>query len=112
MAEHKMAVRRYGETEFIAKCATCGWQHPGRTTKRDEAEAWLRVHERELRKVRAGLEPKNPSMKSQRDYFEEMAQRDDQSAEQRRLWQQLADELTKRLGDRRSPVGGGQDGLF
>ena len=49
-------------------------------------------------------------MTDQRDYYEKMAADDTIPKDQREQWQMLADDLTKRIGDRRDP--GDQPGLF
>lgn len=64
-----------------------------------DAQKWTFAHASEIARIRTHLSGRAPSMKDQRDYYASKAQDDAIPAAQRRLWAQLADELTRRLGE-------------
>lgn len=82
-----------------ARCR-CGF-----TTKkcrtRQEAEDDVNKHWQEVERVRLHLGTRNPSLQSQRDYYRQMAEDENVTPHDRRLWAILADELDRRVG---SPV--------
>lgn len=82
-------------TRHYARC-TCGHvtdRHVQKQVVEDETMKHLEYIER----VKAHLGTRNPSLKSQRDYYRDQAENG--TPELRRLWKQLADELSDRLGD-------------
>lgn len=96
---HKIKVVRYGEDEYITRCEGCGWKHPGSTTNRQEAEDWIAVHEKQIERIRTHLGTKTPSLKSERDHYLDKSVDPYETAENRAIWKQLADELSTRLND-------------
>lgn len=94
---------------YHGRC-TCG-ARSGWLAAKQPVEDWKFLHEQMIEKVRAHLGTRTPTLKQQRNYFESMALSPDASTKDRLLWQQLADEITIRLGDRPTVVWG-QDALF
>lgn len=85
--------------EHYARCK-CGETTGYKDTLQQVEDAEM-AHLRHIARVRATLGGgRTPSLADQRDYFEKMAEDHHQTDEQRRLWRQLADEMTKRVGDR------------
>ena len=95
---HRVVVQRHGETEFMAKCKTCGWAG-AKTINKQAAEDDVLTHEQYVARVQASLGTRNPGLTSQRDYYLRMAEDQTVSEEHRRQWRMLADELSVRLND-------------
>lgn len=83
----------------------CGWHTPWEHTKQVAEDAGLK-HEQEMEQFRARMQRGNPSLRSQRDYYAEQAKDEGYGEKQRRLWQQLADEISHRLNDSTDPFEG------
>ena len=93
---HKVTWFNERTFDYWARCR-CGF-----TTKHyrmmDDVEDEVAKHEAAIEKVRLALGTRTPSLKTQRDYYREMADNENVSPHDRRLWGKLADELDKRLG--------------
>lgn len=109
MSNHKIAYvedkgRHHGRCScrFQTKVFLHKWQ----------AEDEVREHLALVDRVRAYLETKNPTVKSQHDYYRERADDPDETPENRRLWQQLADELEPRVKARKGEVAADDEPMF
>lgn len=81
------------EWRCICNCKTGSPHFPSRQL----AEDWQFKHLRLADQAMVHLRSRNPSIKDQFDYYTTMARDSRESAENRRLWQQLADGLHSRL---------------
>jgi len=92
--------------------ARCSCRFIGKQTQHKwEAEDEQRQHDEKVQRVLALLRPRNHTaslVRSERDYYLERAADPDESEANRRLWQQLADELTPRIASKTVD----QDGLW
>lgn len=106
MREHRVTIVQSAQppTRYYGKCA-CGGRSAGWTADKQEVQDWEIKHHAYVQRVRSHLGTSTPSLKQQRDYFEEQAIDNRYSHEEKRLWSQLADELTARLGDRNADPG-------
>lgn len=93
---------------YQARC-NCGWTSDRQATKQ-AVDDQIMKHEAQVQRVRAQLGTRRPSLKSQRDYYQQMADDHTNPSGERELWQGLADELSDRLGDD-VPAGQGQEAL-
>lgn len=83
---------------WVARC-TCRWSSTQRLSQFDVEDEVL-VHDANVQRARAGrVFGRMPSLGDQRDYYQTRADNTEETPENRVLWQQLADELTHRLGD-------------
>lgn len=101
-----------GETEgwpprVYSRCRCGHYIKPMEFTWQVEDEE--RRHFQLVERVKASLTRREPSIKTQRDYYLERANDPEESRENRALWQQLADELTPRVKDKKP---GEQETLF
>lgn len=78
----------------------CGWSPDPRKAYRTKqmVEDEVRKHEQMVERVNLHLGSRNPSLKSQHAYYEQMANDSNVSAADRELWRILADGLASRLG--------------
>lgn len=94
---HKITTFNDGPLNKWARCR-CGF-----TTSRyrfhDDVEDAVAKHEADVERVRLALGTRNPSLKSQRDYYRAMAEDENVAPHDRRLWANLAGELERRLGN-------------
>lgn len=95
MSNHKPRCE-FTDGQWMGYC-TCR-QRSNWFEEKYKAEDWCREHLEGIARVRAYLAG-TPSLKSQRDYFNEMAEDPNTSEADRLLWQQLANEITHRLGE-------------
>lgn len=97
---HKIKNRWTNDLEQKQVICSCGDRSPWSVTL-GEAEDWFHgSHMIRVRQIQAQLRTSNPSLASQRDYYEEMADDPKNSDYDRGLWRQLANEVTRRLNDR------------
>ena len=76
----------------------CGWRSVHSVNKPEVVED-IDDHHREVARLRSKISGREPSLATTRDYYREQAADTRRyTPEQRRLWQQLADELDHRLG--------------
>jgi hypothetical protein len=75
----------------------CGWRSDRLPTQQQVVDEVM-DHQKKIEKLRASLGGQ-PTLKSQRDWFQSQADDPHVPAKDRRLWQQLADEITHRLND-------------
>ena len=83
---------------YYARCR-CGHKTPDRLMRHHVGDDMLK-HDNAIERLRLQLGTRTPSLKDQRDYYEQQAENPDLPLPERALWRQLADELTGRLGDR------------
>lgn len=76
----------------------CGWAPPDRYESRQLVEDQVIKHEALVARARASLKPRSVSLLSERDWYLERASDYNETAENRELWQRMADELTVRIG--------------
>src|ERR1044072_1458749 len=101
MGQHKIHIERNGLL-WDVRCS-CRKVRP-KPCEKAEAEFWGKVHLEEVDRVREHLATRNPPLPSQRDYYLEKANDPQESAVNRAIWQQLADELTTCLGETGAPA--------
>ena len=97
MTNHDTSVLNLGDG-WAARCS-CHWA-PLSDQHRWQAEDRIAQHLDQVQRVRIH-QSTSPSLKQQRDYYLRMADSRDTTPSDRRLWLQLADELSHRLGDYR-----------
>jgi hypothetical protein len=85
--------------------ARCSCKQRSPVGDRGDAETWDYMHHQEIERIRAQLGGRTPSLKSQREWFLQQADNEDNPSEDRALWRQLADELEHFLVDRTRPPG-------
>lgn len=94
---HKVTYFADRPLEKYARCK-CGF-----LTKRyknmDDVEDEVARHEANVNRARLQLGTRTPSLKSQRDYFRQMAENPNVEPRERRQWGILADELDQRVED-------------
>lgn len=78
---------------------TCGARSPWTDTSSMARDWFDIVHVFEVEQLRASLGTRTPSLSSQRDYYQKMADDPRHSEGDRRLWHQLADELSLRVNN-------------
>ena len=83
--------------------ARCSCKKRSLLGDRGDAEAWEYAHHQEIERIRAQLGSRTPSLKSQREWFLQQADNEDNSSEDRALWKQMADELEHFLRNRAAP---------
>ena len=83
--------------------ARCSCDKRSALGDRGDAEAWDFGHRQEIERIRAQLGTRTPSLKSQRDWFLQQANNEENPHEDRALWRQMADELERFLKDRARP---------
>jgi hypothetical protein len=103
VSNHNIDIHPAEAGGFYAKC-TCRLRS-GVVEVRQQAEDWALHHAEQVERARTSLGTKTPSLKHQRDYYADMAAATS-NAMDKRLWQQLADELTHRLNDGEAPNAG------
>jgi len=98
--EHGLKVIHYSHREYGGECLAdlCGWR-PLRKETRHEIEDEFRKHIAEVQRARAALGRRNPSLKSERDWYRDQANNHTLPVREREMWKQLADELDHRLND-------------
>lgn len=74
----------------------CGQRSAAGTAQ--EVEDWCLEHAIDVQRVRAHLRSAAPSLAATHGWFERQAADPENSAEDRAVWRQLADELRHRLG--------------
>lgn len=62
-----------------------------------QAEDWIRVHDELVNRVRAHLRNRTPSIRDQFNWYTKQSEDENNSAEERALWHQLAEEIRYRL---------------
>lgn len=83
----------------------CGWHTPWEMQRQSAEDAGIK-HEQEMEQFRARMSSHPPSLRNQRDYYRQQAEDEGYDPEQRRLWQQLADEIDHRLNEATDPMEG------
>jgi hypothetical protein len=88
----------YYDEHPYQKWATCrcGFRTKVLTTRHGVEDEVLK-HDADVQRMRLNLGTRNPSLKSQRDYFRSMAENPNVAPRDRRLWGMLADELDARV---------------
>ena len=98
MKQHTIQVDEANPSDWIARCR-CGWVPPmKRYLTRDMVLDEVRKHERQVERVRIAQRRGGGTLKGDYQHAAAMAANENVSEDDRRLWQQLADELGKRLG--------------
>lgn len=92
---HKTEIVKDGREQYRAIC-TCRTSSAF-SANRQEIEDWVLRHQRLAEQAMTHLRSKNPSIKDQYTYYSERAVDPQETPENRRLWQQLADELRYRV---------------
>ena len=98
MPDRHRVNRIYGADGILQVRCTCGaseW-----ITTHQQAEDWEFRHARLVERALANLGRGDHSLKRHRDWCERQAQDERNTAQERLLWQALADEATTHLGDR------------
>lgn len=83
--------------QHYARCA-CGYATGYKENEQQVGDAEFQ-HGVDVERVKAHLGTNTPSLASQRDYYEAMAEDHRHSEHDRKLWRQLADEIAHRLGE-------------
>lgn len=97
MSGHQVTVVPVLDSEWAGRCSC---QQVGPVTKTHwEAVKWTLRHTADVERIKTHLSGRAPTLKDQRDYFRSKAADDGIPFDQRTLWDQLADELDRRLGD-------------
>lgn len=104
MAEHRITYLNLNPPFLCGARCQCGWTAE-RSTTWQKIEDQIMKHDVMVQRVRAQLGSKRPSLRSQRDYYRDMANDTDNPAHERELWGKLADELDQRLNDQAPPSG-------
>lgn len=96
---HKVTIDQTDHWTWWARC-NCGWTPDPRRTYRTRQmiEDEVAKHDRIVERAKHHLRKSMPSLKVERDYYEEMANNPEVPEADRRLWRQLADGLNSRLG--------------
>lgn len=105
MSNHRLTIRHL-DHQYRAVCECRATSTYG---TRQEAEDWGIKHLEQIQKVRAHLRGRTPSLATQLAWFNEQADNPNNSARDRELWRQLADELEHRI---RSDEPDEQEGLW
>jgi hypothetical protein len=104
VVEHKLryeVISSIPPTKHRAVCSCRAWSSPIERSHQEAEDHGLK-HLRLVEQARASLGPRAVSagaLKAQRDWARDMAEDPVQPEEHRVLWRQLADEITKRIGD-------------
>jgi protoheme ferro-lyase len=106
MMAHTITYYNDNPYERYARCR-CGFTTQHYRTL-DSVEDEVHKHEQQIERIRLALGTRNPTLKSQRDYYRQMAEDPNVEPSDRRLWARLADELDHRLGVQQTE----QDMLF
>ena len=77
--------------------ARCSCEKRSEIGSRGDVEEWHFRHTQEVERIRAHLGSRNPSLKSQRDWFVLQAENTDNSYDDRTLWRQLAEEVDRHI---------------
>lgn len=96
---HTIRIDERHPFDWWAAC-TCGWTPDLRRKYRTKqmVEDEISKHTRLVERARLHLRRGTGNIKTERDYYQKMADDENVSAIDRRLWQQLADGLNSRLG--------------
>ena len=100
MSNHRIkyeAISSLPPQRHRAVCSCRGWASAVVST-RQLAEDEALIHLRNVEKARAAMGTSTPSLKSQQAWYQQQAENPNNSPEDRRLWQLLANELGLRLG--------------
>jgi hypothetical protein len=89
--------------------ARCSCTKKSAIGSRAEVDTWYFAHVAEVERIRTHLGSRNPSLKTQYAWFVKQADDENNPAEDRALWRQLADELERFLASK-EPLQ--QDALF
>lgn len=95
MSHHKFNRFNHNDGTFSSRCS-CGHYTGFKETRQEREDAEIKHHDN-VERIRAHLSTRDPSLVQQRDYYRLMSVEDPEESN-RRLWQQLADELDRRLG--------------
>lgn len=103
---HDASVVELGHDNYVAGCL-CGWTSDPRQVYRtfQQAEDQVMAHDRMVERARHHLSKRDPSLSSQRDYYQSQADNPQVSPEDRALWAQLAQGLSRRLDTHRFEQG-------
>jgi hypothetical protein len=93
---HKISHFDSGPFDHWARCR-CGFTTKHHRTT-DDCDDEVARHEADVERVRLALGTRNPTLKSQRDYYRQMSEDENVEPHDRRMWGILADELDRRLG--------------
>jgi hypothetical protein len=97
MSGHQVTVVPVKDNQWIGRCSC---RATGKVTESHwVATQWTMTHRREVERIKTHLAGRTPSLTDQRNYYLSKAADDAIPSDQRLLWAQLADELTRRLGD-------------
>lgn len=96
MSNHKITYEDCHNGLWIAKCSC---RRQSKIALAVYVAQWASDHENEVARVKALLARGSGTLKSERDWYLLQAANMENSEGERRLWQQLADEITRRLGD-------------
>lgn len=76
----------------------CGWSPPDRYDSRQQVEDQVLKHEKLVERARASLKPRSVRLVDEHAWYLERAADPQETPENRKLWQRMADELAVRLG--------------
>lgn len=99
MSNHRVSFLGSGDRSQ----ARCFCKQKSPIGDRGSIELWWYEHQEEVARIRAHLGTRNPSLKSQRDWFITQAENTDNPHDDRELWRQLADELDRFIA-KKAPV--------
>lgn len=91
MSNHRVTI--IGSTDRCQARCSCKQKSP--IGDRGIAEGWWYAHRVEVERIRAHLGTRNPSLKSQRDWFVKQAEDTENDPDDRALWRQLAEEIDR-----------------
>lgn len=94
---HKFKREQAKDGGTFSRC-TCG-QYVSPKAHMWQVEDAENLHLENVQRAMAALSRREPTLKNQRDYYLQMAVAEEVSEADRRMWQQLADEISRRIGD-------------
>lgn len=83
--------------------ARCSCRQRSLITDRSGAEDWVFHHQRDVEIAKAALH-RNPTLRTQRDWFVKQSENIDNEYDDRVLWRQLAEEIDRFVNKRESSV--------
>lgn len=105
MSTHKGTIVRLEGIEVgpdLQMRCRCGRYSPRMGTRQD-VEDWHREHVEEMERLRLSMAKSGPSLLDQHAHYTAMASDPTVTESDRLLWQQLADELERRLPTKETP---------
>lgn len=88
---------KYIEDKGLVRAVCSCLSAPSGWGGRGDAQVWAMKHIALVQQARVHLRGSSPSIKNQWEYFTDKANDPEESPENRKLWQQLADELHSRV---------------